>query len=45
MNVNGGSFLFFLRKGGIRLLFETKLKIGQVVNDRYRIAGQLGSGG
>ncbi|WP_339314451.1 serine/threonine-protein kinase [Paenibacillus sp. FSL R10-2734] len=27
------------------MLFETKLKIGQVVNDRYRIAGQLGSGG
>ncbi|WP_313640914.1 serine/threonine-protein kinase, partial [Paenibacillus sp.] len=25
--------------------FETKLKIGQVIDDRYRITGQIGSGG
>lgn len=27
------------------MYFETKLKIGQVINDRYRITGLIGSGG
>jgi serine/threonine-protein kinase len=39
------AFSFFLRKGGVRLYFETKLKIGQVIDDRYRITGLIGSGG
>lgn len=38
------AFSFFAKRG-VSLYFETKLKIGQVIDDRYRITGHIGSGG